>query len=79
LGYVPEKEHPALPGNVRFDRPNDCGGIVSEFDKWRRRREVGHIEKNIEEETKQFHDMRKWMDDEYGSLVAPPVGSLLHG
>jgi hypothetical protein len=65
LGYVPEKERPQLDGNVKFSRPMDHLGVVNEFHKWRRRREVGHIEKNVKEESRDFREIFDWLRTEY--------------
>jgi hypothetical protein len=75
LGYF-EKEKPDQPGNRKFPRLLHHLKIINEINRWMRRREVGHIEKDVEEERRDFRPVVHWFIAELFSedVVTLPDG-----
>jgi hypothetical protein len=67
IGFVPEKDKPPLKGNVTFARLSCDLKFVNEWHRWKRRRDTGQIDKNLEEERRNCREMFDWMSTElYG-------------
>jgi hypothetical protein len=76
LGFAPEKDKPELEGNRKFPRLLHHLKIINEINRWKRRREVGHIEKEVEEERRDFRPEVYWFIRE---LFADDVTTLEDG
>jgi hypothetical protein len=76
IGFVPEKVKPESKDNITFPRLMHHLKIINEINRWKRRRDVGHIEKDLEEERRDFQPEIYWMINEWFSdnLVTLPDG-----
>lgn len=64
FAFVPEKKRPKLRGNKKFARLMHHITVVNEFNRWKRRREIGLIEKNVVQERRDFRPIFDWLKAE---------------
>ncbi|HEX3818606.1 MAG TPA: hypothetical protein VHW03_09990 [Chthoniobacterales bacterium] len=66
LSFAPEKEKPQLSGNVKLPKLLHHLTVVNEFNRWKRRRDTGQIEKDEEEERRDYRELYDWLRELYG-------------
>lgn len=63
IRFVPEKKKKKLKGDVTFGRNKDHMKVINEWSRYKRRRDTGQIKYDIDDERRDFREMRDWMDE----------------